>query len=113
MWVHAADISQIAYYMCYLQLTWRGIPAYVERADTLRMEHFEGAWTIGIHMFTQYHEEQKQEKRVIELAKAFQLLLRDMDSKPDTISLRPELAMLRWSAINRRWCIEQTKVITP
>lgn len=55
MLVHAIDISPLAYHMCFLQLTWRGIPAYVERANALSMEHFEGAYTLPSLMFLDYH----------------------------------------------------------
>lgn len=55
MLVNAIDISPMAYWMCYLQLTWRGIPAFVERGNTLSLERFESAWTAGAHLFHHYH----------------------------------------------------------
>lgn len=55
MLVHAVDLSPMAYYMAYLQLTWRGIPAQVFRANTLSLETFESAWTLGATMFHDYH----------------------------------------------------------
>ncbi len=51
----ATDISEVAFQMCYLQLNWAGIAAYVERGDTLRLEHFEGAWTVGALRFHDQH----------------------------------------------------------
>lgn len=56
MFVHAADVSNLAYQMCFLQLSMAGIPAYVERANSLSLEHFEGAWTLpAVHNFRPYH----------------------------------------------------------
>ena len=55
MLVQAVDVSPLAYYMAYLQLTWRGVAAAVIRGNTLSMEHFEGAWTIGAKRFHQRH----------------------------------------------------------
>lgn len=45
MLVYATDISPLAYHMCYLQLSFRGIPAWVERGNSLTLEQFEGTWT--------------------------------------------------------------------
>lgn len=55
MLVEAVDISPLAYYMCYLQLTWRGVPAHVIRGNSLSMEVFESAWTLPAFMFHDYH----------------------------------------------------------
>ena len=55
MLVQAVDVSPLAYYMAYLQLTWRGVSAAVIRGNTLSMEHFEGAWTISAKRFHQTH----------------------------------------------------------
>ena len=41
--------------MCYLQLTFAGVPAYVEHGNALSMEHFDGAWTLPAYMFQSYH----------------------------------------------------------
>lgn len=58
-WFHmlaeVVDVSALAFYMCYLQLTWRGIPAGVIRGDTLRLENYESAWTIHAHWFKMRH----------------------------------------------------------
>ena len=45
MLVYATDLSPLAYHMCYLQLSFRGIPAWVERGNSLTLEQLEGAWT--------------------------------------------------------------------
>ncbi len=55
MLVHAIDISPLAYHMCYLQLWWANIPAYVQRGDTLRMQFDDGAWTFGAINFFNTH----------------------------------------------------------
>jgi hypothetical protein len=55
MLVRAIDVSHVAYQMCYLQLTWRGIPALVQRANSLSMEVFEGAYTLAAVFFAKYH----------------------------------------------------------
>lgn len=110
MLVTAMDISQIAYYMCYLQLTWRGVAAQVFRGNTLSMEVFESAWTPAIYLFNQYQEERKQEQRVMKMAQFLRDLVRE-EPKPKQSPLPPELAALRWAAINRRWCVSQAQVI--
>lgn len=75
MLVHAVDVSQMAYHMCFLQLTWRGIPAYVERANSLSLEHFEGAWTPPVFGFVQHHGHLSFNKPdVIELPMQLRLL---------------------------------------
>jgi type I restriction-modification system DNA methylase subunit len=53
--VHAIDISQLCFFMCFLQLTWKGVAAWVERGNALSLEHFEGAWTPHAYMFRQHH----------------------------------------------------------
>jgi type I restriction-modification system DNA methylase subunit len=53
--VHAIDISQLCFYMCFLQLTWKGVAAWVERGNALSGEHFEGAWTPHAYMFRNRH----------------------------------------------------------
>jgi hypothetical protein len=55
MLVQATDISPIAYYMGYLQLTFRGIPAAVIRGNSLSLEVFESAWTLPALMFKMRH----------------------------------------------------------
>jgi hypothetical protein len=47
MLVQATDVSALAFYMCFLQLNWRGIPAAVIRGNTLSLEVFESAWTVA------------------------------------------------------------------
>lgn len=53
--VKAQDISQLCFHMCFLQLTFRAIPALVERANTLSLEVFEQAWTPHAFRFYQKH----------------------------------------------------------
>lgn len=55
MLVQAVDVSPLAYYMAYLQMTWRGIAGSVIRGNTLSMEVFESAWTLSTFAFQQYH----------------------------------------------------------
>jgi len=55
MLVHAVDLSEIAFQMCYLQLNWAGVAAYVEHGNSLSLESFEGAWTIGALKFHEHH----------------------------------------------------------
>lgn len=55
MLVEAVDVSPLAYYMTYLQLTWRGVTAHVVRGNTLSMEVFESAWTITTRWFKSVH----------------------------------------------------------
>lgn len=55
MLVHAMDINPLCYQMCFLQLTFSGIPARVERMNTLSLETFEGAWTPIVPFFYRRH----------------------------------------------------------
>jgi|GEM_PF-7073709 len=55
MLVYAADVSPVAYYMCYLQFTWAGIPALVCRENSLSLERFEEAWTVHKMIFQLYY----------------------------------------------------------
>lgn len=55
MLVQAVDVSPLPFHMCYLQLTWRGIPAQVIRGDTLRAEAYETAWTLATFPFFEHH----------------------------------------------------------
>lgn len=55
MLVWAVDVGHLAFQMCYIQLALAGIAAYVERADTLRLEHFTGAWTPAALIFHSAH----------------------------------------------------------
>lgn len=55
MLVQAIDVSPLCYHMTYVQLTLRGIPAAVIRANTLTMEQFESAWTPAIGPFYGKH----------------------------------------------------------
>lgn len=55
MLVHAVDINPLCYQMCFLQLTWKGVSAYVEHGNSLSLEHFEGAWTPPSLMFLARH----------------------------------------------------------
>ncbi len=53
--VSAQDISQLAYQMCFLQLTFAGIPAYLERCNSLSMESFDASWTPATLAFYRQH----------------------------------------------------------
>ncbi len=55
MLVHAVDVFPLCFHMCYLQLNFKGIPAFVERANTLGLERFEAAWTAAAMPFYQHH----------------------------------------------------------
>lgn len=55
MLAYAADISQLAYWMCYIQLSARGIPAFVARENSLSLERFDGAWTPISLVFAAHH----------------------------------------------------------
>lgn len=86
MLVHAVELNRLSYWMCYLQLTWAGIPALVEHGDSLRMETFEREFTLPTLEFTKYHDtlfetvspdELRQERATfdVELPKTRQLSL--------------------------------------
>jgi hypothetical protein len=74
MFAYAADLSLLAYQMCFLQLSMAGIPAYVEHANSLSGEHFEGAWTMAAYVFRDYHGhthfDRPRESEIIELTAA-------------------------------------------
>lgn len=53
--VHAVDISPLCYHMAYVQLTVKGVPAYVEQGNSLTQEGFDGAWTLPATLFHQQH----------------------------------------------------------
>ncbi len=55
MLVNAIDISSLAYHMCYLQLSWRGISALVECRNALGSEPGEAAYTPRAMEFYQHH----------------------------------------------------------
>ena len=55
MLVNAVDVSPLCYQMCFLQLTWRGVPALVERANSLSLERFEASWTPATGAFYAEH----------------------------------------------------------
>lgn len=53
--VQATDLSPIAFWMTYLQLAARGIPANVRRGNSLTLEIFETAWTPASFVFLNHH----------------------------------------------------------
>jgi hypothetical protein len=55
MLVKAADISHLAFWMSYIQLTFRGVAAWVARENSLSLEQFEGAWTPAAFRFLEHH----------------------------------------------------------
>lgn len=55
MLAHAVDDNSLAYQMCFLQLTWRGIPALVQFGNSLSREVRESAWTDAAFTFFAKH----------------------------------------------------------
>lgn len=55
MLVNAIDLSPLCFHMTYLQLTLRGIPAFVEHGNTLSGERFARAWTPAATAFYLHH----------------------------------------------------------
>ena len=55
MLVHAVELNRLSYKMTFIQLSLKDIPAYVEHANTLSLEHFDGAWTTGTRLFYERH----------------------------------------------------------
>jgi hypothetical protein len=55
MLAHAVELDAFVYKMCYLQLAWAGIPAYVENANSLSLAHYDGAHTPAVMLFYQTH----------------------------------------------------------
>lgn len=55
MLVETWDINHLAYWMCFLQLTWRGITARCVRGNSLSQQEFESAWTPMIFLFHARH----------------------------------------------------------
>lgn len=53
--VQATDLNPIAYWMCFLQLGWRGVPAHCFHGNTLSDEMFEDAWTVTSLWFHSKH----------------------------------------------------------
>jgi hypothetical protein len=51
----AVDVNALAFQMCFLQLTWRGIPALVQRGNSLSREIYESAWTPAAQLFYARH----------------------------------------------------------
>lgn len=51
MLAHATELNRLSYQMTFIQLSLKGIPAYVEHGNTLSLEHFDGAWTVGTLRF--------------------------------------------------------------
>lgn len=56
MLVNAIDISSMAYHMCYLQLSWRGVSALVECRNALSDEPGESAYTPRAMEFYLHHD---------------------------------------------------------
>ena len=55
MLVHAIDLSQLCYHMAYVQISLKGVPAYVEWGNALTQQRFGGAWTLGALRFHAHH----------------------------------------------------------
>ncbi len=52
---HAIEVDAFVYKMCYLQLAWAGIPAYVEHGNSLSLKHFDGVYTPAVLPFYKKH----------------------------------------------------------
>lgn len=57
MYVEATDISLLAFHMAYLQISARGIPALVRRANSISLEQFDRAYTPTMMPFLTRHGE--------------------------------------------------------
>jgi hypothetical protein len=57
LYVEALDVASLCFKMTYLQLSLRGIPATVRRANTLSLEVFESAYTPALFPFLHKHGE--------------------------------------------------------
>lgn len=100
MLVHAVDVSQMCYYMLYLQLTWRGVAAWVERANSLSLESFDGAWTVNAIAFKMRHghlsfngERRSRDKETEDMVNKMRELLsmvNDMASAIDAVQDEPQ-----------------------
>ena len=55
MLVHATDLSPLCFHMTYLQLSLRGISAFVEHGNSLSLERFSAAWTPAALAFHRHH----------------------------------------------------------
>jgi len=55
LFVSAVDVSRTAYHMAFIQLNLRAIPANVVWGNTLTMEVYDHAWTIGTVWFNIHH----------------------------------------------------------
>lgn len=63
MLVSAVDIDQLAFQMCFLQLTVAGIPAQVILGDSLTMKFRESAWTPATAVFLAKHGRLFEERK--------------------------------------------------
>lgn len=45
MLAHGIELNRLSYQMAFIQLSLKGIPAYVEHGNSLSLECFDGAWT--------------------------------------------------------------------
>lgn len=57
MYVEATDLSLLAFHMAYLQISARGVPALVRRANSLSLEQFDRAYTPAMMPFLSRHGE--------------------------------------------------------
>jgi hypothetical protein len=56
MLVHATELNQLSYWMCYLQMTWAGIPGLVIHGNSLSLERFDAEFTLPTLEFTKHHD---------------------------------------------------------
>lgn len=67
MLVQATDVSPLCYWMTFMQLTARGVPAAVFHANSLSMEVFSSAWTVHAHVFQGVHGHLRFDKPLSQL----------------------------------------------
>jgi len=56
LFAEAWDVASLCYHLAYIQISARGIPAIVRRANSLSMEIFESAATPAMHVFLAHNE---------------------------------------------------------
>lgn len=66
MLAYATELNRLSYHMAFIQLSMKGIPAYVEHGNSLSLERFDGAWTIGARYFYEIHGQLFPEGKVPE-----------------------------------------------
>ena len=67
MLAEATELNLLSYYMCFLQLTWAGIPALIVHGNSLSLETFEAAYTPPSIIFLEYHGHLFEKKDAVEI----------------------------------------------